>query len=266
VVKKSMFVNFSRIAKGMNDFVYKLTSFRVTKSAPIGENLLGKDDKAARTIKIVACRTMTDENRLYNLILATRYVIHNNIQGDIIECGVWRGGSMMAVAETLNQLGVQDRNLRLYDTFSGMTEPESIDRTFDGEFASNQMSDVPRDNPEFAGGVIAFATLKDVMKGMESTQYPAQRIIYVQGDVKATLHQNKLPEKISLLRLDTDWHESTKIELEVLWPRLQRGGVLILDDYDHWEGARIAVDDYFSSVGLNPFMMKMNTGRIIIKL
>lgn len=254
------------VFKQMNNIAYKITGLRMTSNSPIGYELKKSDLDAFIVVNEVKDRTMTDENRLHNLILATRYVIENKIDGDIVECGVWRGGSMMAVALTLNQLKVKDRNLALYDTFTGMTTPRSLDKTFDGEFASDLMSGIPQDDSEFAGGVIAFATLEDVMIGMKSTEYPTQKIIYVQGDVTETLRQKNLPEKISLLRLDTDWHESTKIELEVLWPRLQSGGVLILDDYDHWEGARIAVDDFFSSIGLNPFMMKMNTGRAIIKL
>ena len=254
------------VFKQMNNIAYKITGLRITSNSPIGYELKKSDLDAFSVVNEVKDRTMTDENRLHNLILATRYVIENNIEGDIVECGVWRGGSMMAVALTLNQLKVKDRNLALYDTFTGMTTPQSVDKTFGGEFASDLMSGIPQDDSEFAGGVIAFATLEDVMIGMKSTEYPTQKIIYVQGDVTETLRQKNLPEKISLLRLDTDWHESTKIELEVLWPRLQSGGVLILDDYDHWEGARIAVDDFFSSIGLNPFMMKMNTGRAIIKL
>jgi len=253
------------VFRNLNYLVWKTTGFRITKNAPIGKSILSTDFEASCTIRLVATRTMTDENRLHNLILATRYIVENKIAGDMVECGVWRGGSMMAIAHTLNQLGVQDRSLILYDTFNGMTMPDSIDKTFSGALASDLMLEKPKRDKPYTGGVIAYASLNDVIEGMASTQYPIEKITYVIGDVVETLRQDTLPETISLLRLDTDWHESTRIELETLWPRLQLGGILILDDYDHWEGARTAVDDFFSGIESKPFMMKMNSGRIVIK-
>ena len=71
-----------------------------------------------------------------------------------------------------------------------------------------------------------------------------ERIHFVEGKVEDTIPAHA-PERIALLRLDTDWYESTRHELEHLYPRLSRGGVLIIDDYGHWQGARQAVDEYF---------------------
>src|SRR5689334_20310479 len=72
--------------------------------------------------------TMTSVQRMTSLVDATRYIVENDIPGDIVECGVWRGGSMMIVAEMLKVLGDIDRRLWLYDTFEGMTKPAEIDR------------------------------------------------------------------------------------------------------------------------------------------
>lgn len=93
-------------------------------------------------------------------------------------------------------------------------------------------------------------------------------IVFVQGDVATTLHGKDVPSEISLLRLDTDFYESTLVELEILWPRLVVGGILILDDYGHWDGARRAVDEYFSEANLKPLMIPISGGggRIIQKL
>ena len=87
----------------------------------------------------------------------------------------------------------------------------------------------------------AYATLDDVRANMETTGYPSIR--YVVGKVENTIPA-QMPERINLLRLDTDWYESTRHELEHLWPRLRPGGVLILDDCGWWDGARRAVDEY----------------------
>ena len=241
-----------------NNLVWRIFGIRLSRNAPIGVGLELIDPHAAAIIKNVFLRTMTDENRIHNLILATRYISENKLKGDIVEC-------MMAIAETLVQIRESNRVLYLFDTYSGMTEPSKIDKTFKGEPASKMMQTSPESNVQYVPGVLAFATLADVKQGMETTGYPSQNIVYVQGDVAITLKQNNIPEEIAILRLDTDWHESTKIELETLWPRLVEGGILILDDYDHWVGAKKAVDEFFASLHRNPFMMKMSSGRIIIK-
>ena len=88
---------------------------------------------------------------------------------------------------------------------------------------------------------------------------------FVEGDVAQTLHQSA-PETIALLRLDTDWYESTRLGLEVFYPRLSVGGVCILDDYGHWQGARKAVDEYFGGQSYRPFMHPIDfSGRLFIK-
>jgi hypothetical protein len=105
----------------------------------------------------------------------------------------------------------------------------------------------------------------DVEANVRSTGYPFEQFTFVEGDVSQTLQQT-VPEKIALLRLDTDWYESTKTELEVLYPRLSVGGVCIFDDYGHWQGARRAVDEYFDGLGYRPYMHPIDySGRVLIK-
>ena len=88
----------------------------------------------------------------------------------------------------------------------------------------------------------------------------------VPGLVEDTV-PSQAPEVIALLRLDTDWYKSTWHELEHLYPRLSVGGVLIIDDYGHWEGARRAVDEFIEAKGLRLFLSRIDyTGRLAIKL
>lgn len=97
---------------------------------------------------------------------------------------------------------------------------------------------------------------------MADTGYPIERVRFVEGRVEDTLPV-RVPDRISLLRLDTDWYESTRCELEHLFPKLVPGGVLIVDDYGHWEGCRRAVEEYFDENNIPMLLNRIDyTGRI----
>lgn len=207
--------------------------------------------------------TMTSAERLWSLLNAVRYVVNEDIPGDFAECGVWRGGSVMAMAKELGRLNIADRKIWLYDTFAGMTAPTTNDvEAGTGVTASDMLS-----STEVGDGnnVWCVAGRADVEANVRSTGYPFENFTFVEGDVAVTL-QNSVPDQISLLRLDTDWYESTRIGLEVMYPRLAVGGVCILDDYGHWQGARKAVDEYFDALGHRPYMHPIDySGRVFIK-
>ncbi len=200
--------------------------------------------------------TMTSPERIVALCDAVRYLSKNQIEGAIVECGVWRGGSMMAAAATLLEQGERDRELYLYDTYEGMTPASAEDVDFRGRTGAGLMS--------YHGGDVARAPLDDVKANMAAVGYAAERCRYVVGKVEETIPATT-PEKIALLRLDTDWYESTKHELEHLFPLLSPRGVLILDDYGAWKGARKAVDEYFDSLEYAPLLTRIDfTGRICV--
>lgn len=207
--------------------------------------------------------TMTTNQRLWNLVNAVRYVIDADIPGDFVECGVWRGGSVMAIANALMGRGVTNRKIWLYDTFQGMTPPTAYDiETSSGHLAEKLLRAT---KPGDGDNVWAQASRSDVESNVRSTGYPWSHFRFVEGDVAQTLlHQQ--PESIALLRLDTDWYESTRAELTQLYPLLVPGGVCILDDYGHWDGARIAVDEYFDQNPPRPFLNVIDFGaRTFIK-
>lgn len=208
----------------------------------------------------VAPYTMTSPERIAAAIHATRYVVENGIRGDIVECGVWRGGSMMAIASTLRRLNIADRKLYLYDTFEGMPEATEKDVELDGTPA-----EAARAKSATNGAGWCYADETDVMTNVGSTGYPQENIHLIKGKVEETIPA-VMPENISLLRLDTDWYESTKHELAHLYPRLAQHGVMIIDDYGHWQGARQAVDEFFGDQPRKPFLHRIDyTGRLIIK-
>jgi hypothetical protein len=201
---------------------------------------------------------MTSAERIYALIQAVRYVSTSGIAGAIVECGVWKGGSMAAVARTLLQLQDVTRELYLFDTFQGMSEPTSQDLDYSGKQAAELLAT----NPAFNCGD---APVEAVKKVLYQTGYPPERIHFVVGKVEDTIPKYA-PESISLLRLDTDWYESTKHELVHLFPRVAARGPIIIDDYGHWKGARQACDEYFAQNRIPILLNRIDyTGRIALK-
>jgi hypothetical protein len=201
------------------------------------------DDEIVRAVQPY---TMTSVERIRAAIHAADRIIGQNVDGANVECGVWRGGSMMAMACALLRSGVRDRTLYLYDTFSGMTPPTARDVQFDGAPAAELLARSARDTH-----VWAVAALEDVRRNLTSTGYPLEQMRFVIGPVEETI-PHIVPEAIAILRLDTDWYESTRHELVHLYPLLRAGGVLIVDDYGHWRGAKEATDEYFSRTEAPP--------------
>jgi O-methyltransferase len=214
-----------------------------------------------RIYRAVRPYTMTSFERIAALCQSIAHLEANGIGGTVVECGVWRGGSMMAAAFSLLHLESTTRQLYLFDTYTGMPEPRPFDRDRDGRPASDWLRD-----PTAAGDMVrACCDLQTVRQAMLRTRYPWKKIVFVPGRVEEVLPA-EAPAKIALLRLDTDWYESTYHELEHLWPRLALGGVLIVDDYGHWQGARRAVDEYFARHRLTlPLHTIDYTGRLVVK-
>lgn len=207
---------------------------------------LGEDARAIYAA--VSPYTMTNVLRISALVHAVEYVVRNDLPGALVECGVWRGGSVLAMLLKLKQLGISNRDVYLYDTFEGMTQPDERDTSAFERPAARTWHDAVRTGrrPWDALFKPEVFSLDQVRKTVLGSGYPPHRVHFVKGDVTATL-PSQAPEKASLLRLDTDWYASTAHELLHLYPRLSPGGVLIIDDYGHWRGCRRAVDEYFSN-------------------
>jgi len=210
--------------------------------------------------------TMTPPARALAVLRAVEYIEKTGCAGDIVECGVWRGGIMMAVALALRNSGAATRKLYLYDTFDGMSAPTAVDVDYEGKSATAHLSEQPKNKDNHYW---AYSPIDDVQRNVLATGYPSSHVQFVKGRVEDTI-PGVIPDQIALLRLDTDWYESTKHELIHLYPRLVQGGILILDDYGSWQGARRAVDEYFAMLGAAPVMVSVRDGfddssRICIK-
>ncbi len=235
---------------------------RVYKDILPAEN---PDDRAyAGILKKIYPYTMTARNGVdstYSLFQAVQYIVRNRIPGAIAECGVWRGGSMMLVAWALQHFGDTGRELYLYDTFAGMTEPEAIDIDSDGQSMKPFWA-----QHQAAGKKMGFGgSVEDVKANLGQTGYPEKQVHLIAGDVLETIPA-QAPEQVALLRLDTDWYKSTLHELTHLYGRLAPNGVLVIDDYGWCKGARQATDEFFQSQPFKPLMNRVDQSvRVIIK-
>jgi len=222
------------------------------------------DDEDAAIVEAVLDRrlTMASPERLFSTLLACRHVCRAGVEGDFVECGVWRGGNSIVAADVFRRQS-PDRRVFLFDTFAGMTEPTADDfGNRDRKSAMPTYLESARDSHN----EWCYASMADVETNLAAFRVPASMARLVRGDVLATLSDPvNLPEKISVLRLDTDWYESTRRELEVLWPRLELGGVLIVDDYGHWGGAKKAVDEFFDGPRRPLLTYTDYTGRVAVK-
>jgi hypothetical protein len=215
------------------------TKHQVTMIDPVTPDI-DKDPVFMDLYQQVMPYTMTSKEAVFALYTSVNYVLDRNIPGDIVECGVWRGGSSLLAALIMKARNIRDRQLYLYDTFRGMPTPTEFDVDKRGNTGFEMMEKYGDD----VGW--CYALLDDVKAAFSAYNFDFA-INFIEGDVIETLPKIK-PETISVLRLDTDWYESTALEFDLLYPRLSTGGVLIVDDYGCWAGSRKATDDYFKKV------------------
>lgn len=216
--------------------------------------------ETVQTIKFVRPYTMTSVPRVEAVVAATHHVVTHGIPGAFVESGVWMGGSIMAAARTLVELGDTERDLYLYDTFEGLPAPGEHDGIAGSDVSVAELyAEGTRDKPFLEAPVDA------VRANVARTRYPMDRIHTIAGLVEDTI-PSTAPAHIAFLRLDTDWYSSTKVEMETLFPRLAPGGILIIDDYGYLDGVRKAVDDYLATFPYPVFLHRIDrAGRLLVK-
>jgi hypothetical protein len=198
--------------------------------------------------------TMVPWHGLYTTYKAAHHVIKAGISGDIVECGVWKGGCTAIMMEVFKNAGQGGRQFWLYDTFEGMTTPSDSDVHFAGnKNAVKLFSDKKKKGEKWS-----FSPLEECKQTIKLSDYPSENIKFIKGDVLETL-PNEKPQSIALLRLDTDWYESTLAEMEHLYPLIRKGGVFISDDYGAWKGSYDAIHEYLKLNNINNLFMHIDT-------
>jgi O-methyltransferase len=213
---------------------------------------------------LIKPHTITSSNGpvpLWALYNSIEYIVKNNIPGDIAECGVWNGGSMLLAAMALIHFGDTSRTIYLYDTFAGMPKPEDVDKRWDGVPALPTWQSFQDAGRQWGYG----GTVDMVREVMRNSGYPEDKLVFVEGMVEDTI-PGQAAEQLSLLRLDTDLYKSTYHELVHLYPRLSSGGILIIDDYGTFQGSRKATDQYIAENNLKVFLNRVDDGvRLVVK-
>lgn len=200
--------------------------------------------------------TQLNRERLICNINSIQHIIENDIQGDIVEIGVWRGGSMLSMLLTLEELKVLDRNIHLYDTFDGMTDATEFD-VFNGVHAT-EFTKIHYQSDDISEMCkISIDEVKNNIKN--NSEYPKNLINYHQGDIVKT---NFFPNKIAVLRLDTDWYESTKFELDNFYDLVSSNGIIIIDDYNCWDGAKKAVNEFLQERQISVNLIDATQGAV----
>lgn len=244
--------------------VFDITGFKIQKKETHSDFPVDFDEESIKIIESTKPFTLTSMERTFTLIEAVKYIIKQNIPGDIVECGVWKGGSIMTAVLTLKNLKNQDKEIYLFDTFEGMSKPTEFDLP-SSESNFNPIEEFKKTKIDDNASDWCKAEIDEVKENVFSTNYPKNKFHFIKGKVENTLPEFA-PDEISILRLDTDWYESTLHELNHLFPKLSKGGVLIIDDYGFWKGSKKAVDEYFQKNSIKIMLNRIDsTGRIAIK-
>ena len=239
---------FYNLKKSINKTLVKLTGYQIRKVNKKVDYLKDEPylDKEFLKIcdkieKIYKHNCVTETN--YTAFITTKNIINQNLQGCFVECGVFKGEKISIFLETLKYLNVKNRNIYLIDTFEGMTEPSELDyQVVDGsKMNKNDM----------------LGTIKEVKKNIINTDYPLDNIKFVKIDVRSTEKlKNSIQENIALLRLDTDFYDSTISILDALYDQVNKNGYIIHDDYGHWKGHYEACKKFFETRKINPVLVR----------
>ena len=224
------------ILKLIHSYGYRL----IKASTPNSIEEINKYEK--ELIETCSKYSMTTSLNMWSLLQSFYYIKNNNIEGDFVECGVWKGGNLILLQKLMEKYKIK-KNIFAYDTFEGMPEPTNLDFKYDGSDGRQIFKHKKNNDIKWV-----YSSIDEVKKNLSTNCKSKKNIKLIKGMVEKTLmKKNNIPEKISILRLDTDFYESTKIEMKILFPRLVKGGVLIIDDYGNWLGARKAIDEYFEN-------------------
>tara|TARA_B110000503_G_scaffold122058_1_gene186256 strand:- start:1803 stop:2561 length:759 start_codon:yes stop_codon:yes gene_type:complete len=229
----------------IKNIIIKLSSYFGYSLINENQKIIELTPDEKKLINLVKSYTMTPQIRIYSLIKALKHINQKKILGDYVECGVWKGGNIILFKKIMELSNDYSRKIFAYDTFEGMTEPDENDFDISKNLNAKFLMNKDKNKKTNIWGVCSLENVKD---NIQTNAKNIDNIKFIKGPVEQTLAvQINLPEKISLLRLDTDWYSSTKKELEILYKKVSPGGIIIIDDYGHWGGSKKAVDEFFSN-------------------
>ena len=185
----------------------------------------------------------TSENTLWDTFNLVKKIITNNVQGDLVECGVETGHSLVLFQKIIEFFNLKNIKIYGYDTFEGTPQPSTVDFNKYGTPLKEQFENRKINKKTSGWNNVS----QDVVQSnfVNNTKLN-NNLKLIKGKVEDTLvNEKNLPEKISLLKLDTNLYESTKIQLKILSPRVQKGGIIIIDNYFNYSGIKKATDEYF---------------------
>jgi hypothetical protein len=210
------------------------------------------DDECARMIRIVRSHTMVAQEGLVSLYDQVRFCETQSVPGDFVECGVWKGGAVGLMALVNLQYGSERRDLHLFDSFQEICEPDervdgqrAVDETRRWAKSGGTTGDLTplKGFYDHRGGPGTVAECKELLE--ERLGYDPVYLHYHQGWFQEALPAARESiERIAILRIDADWHASTKVCLDHLFAKVVSGGFVIIDDYGAYEGCRKAVDGF----------------------
>tara|TARA_Y100001958_G_C21196401_1_gene523675 strand:+ start:424 stop:1185 length:762 start_codon:yes stop_codon:yes gene_type:complete len=195
--------------------------------------------------------------------ICLKKIVNNKIEGDIVECGIWKGISIVFFSKILDLKKIKEKKIFGYDTFEGFPKPGQKDVTKEGTLMRStfEKKKINEDSSDWN-----YCSLADAQRNIENNTINSNNIILIKGKVENTLKdEHNIPKKISILKLDTCLYESTKLELEVLFPRIQKGGILIVDNYVNFKGVQDAVKEYFAKSNFE-FRYDRLSGQIIVNI
>ena len=265
----------SAVAVGSPDSGNDLSNFQeaALRQSPMRQRIYADFTEVERSIYLASWMNLCGSpEAIVTLIRAVDHVVHHGIPGALVECGVYMGGNIEVMIRALHRHGVSDRDIYLYDTFAGMPRPtEGDDRAHDAALLANPINDATSwelhrtEEDGDKGSNWMKAGVELVRQRLSPLSYPEERLRFVKGMVEDTIPA-VVPDKIAILRLDTDFYSSTKHELQHLYPRLSPGGILIIDDYGAFPGSRLATDEYAAEHGLNWFLHRVDAHvRLVMK-
>lgn len=193
---------------------------------------------------LTPAHTMIGRKRLENIQVCLESVLNDNIPGDVIETGVWRGGSTIFMRGILKAYGVTDRLVWVADSFEGLPPPDADNYPADKGMEFSNIPELAVSVDKVRDNFSRYGLLDDQVR-------------FLKGFFRDTLPTAQI-ERLALLRLDGDLYESTMQGLTYLYPKVSVGGFVIVDDYGALDACKRAVHDYLDSETLRPQIQRVD--------